>query len=451
MAPFGGGVGALFVVARGRPRRGHGRARRRRIADDVALQQVDRSVEGPVAQLVLQFGVVEQRLLGDRPVETVVGGHGERLHGRPLVAGAQVAVGQVVGGVLREGVLGAARATQPLHGVGIAGRAVEREAHQVVGVAVGRAPGVEEGLQVLDRAVVVVEAEPRLGHHTLDLGAPLGYGPRGERPAAVDHIAVVALAELDLEQIVGNHVAVGVAALERQEGLLGPLGAPLGVVDVGPVVAGVVGILAVGGHAAEVVVGRHAVALGEGDVAHADVVLHTAARRETPAVGALESLARTLHVARRAVVGAQREAHVVGVDRAGIAHLEVAQHRLGVAVAQFDGASCQIEVDLLALGPIVGREGRAGSQELVPGVAPAAEAEQIAAAPQRGERLGRRTPGGKAGGCERHDAEKFGVSSHMLKFGAANIAKVMRRSKTKTWFCRDEVYSAEPNSENKRG
>ncbi len=80
--------------------------------------------------------------------------------------------------------------------------------------------------------------EPRLGHDTLQLGAPLGNGPAGQRLAVFDHIAVVAFAELDLQQVIGRDGSVGVAPGQLREALPGLVVTPLGIVDIGLVVKG---------------------------------------------------------------------------------------------------------------------------------------------------------------------------------------------------------------------
>ena len=382
--PVRGIVVAGVVVSGDQQRTGLLRTRRRRIAFDIARQHVDRAVEGAAAQFVLQFGVVEQRVLGHRRVERLVGSHRESLHRRLLVPGAQVTVGQVVGGVLRQRVFSAARLAQPLRGLRIAGRAVEREALQVAGVAVHLPAGLPESREVLQRPVEILQPEPRFGDHALQLGAPLGNGPAGQRLAVFDHIAVVALAELDLHEVIGNHVAVGVAAQKRREGLLRTAVTPFGVVDIGLVVTGVIGVFAAAADTVEIVVRLPVVAPGERDVAHADVVLLAARRAQRLVIGLRESLAGLFHVPRGAVERTECETHVVGVDRFGITLREFAQGPFGIGAAQLHGAGGQVKIRLLGQQAVRRRQHRPDAQEFLPGVAPAAVIEQVAGAPREG-------------------------------------------------------------------
>ena len=382
--PVSGVVVAGVVVGGDQQRAGLPHARRRGIAFDIARQHVDRPVEGAATQLVLQFGIVEQRILGHRRVERLVGSHRESLHRRLLVPGAQVTVGQVVGGVLRQGVLGAARLAQPLRGLRIAGRTVEREALQIAGVAVHLPAGLPESREVLQRLVEILQPEPRFGHHALQFGTPLGNSPAGQRLAVFDHVAVVALAEFDLQEVIGNHVAVGVAAQERREGLLRTAVTSFGVVDIGFVVTGVVDVFAAAADAVEIVVGLPVVAPGELDVAHADVVLLAARRAQRLVIGLSEGFAGLFHVPRGTVERTERETHVVGVDRFGITLREFAQGPFGVGTAQLHGAGGQVKFRLLGQQAVRRRQRRPDAQEFLPGVAPASVIEQIAGAPRKG-------------------------------------------------------------------
>ncbi len=374
-----GGVVVVRIVVGGDEQRARLRGPRRGgIALQVAREEVDRPVEGPAAQFILQLGVVEEGILGNRSVELLVGRHGEGLHRPLLVARAQVAVGQVVGGILRQLVLGAARLAQPLGRLGIARRAVERETLEVAVVAVRLAARLRIGLEMFERAVVVVQMEPRLGNDPLELRTAFGHRAADQLVAVVDNVAVVALEELDLEQVVRHDRAVGVALLQGREALPRPAVAPLRVVDVGAVVERMVGIFAAVADAVEMVVGPVVVAPGELDIAHADVVLLAARAAQCPVVGPLEVFARTPHVANRAVERRQREAHVVAEDRVGIALLELPERRLGIGRAQLHGAGRQVEVDLLPEQQLLGGQRLPRPEKLVPGIAPPAAVEEVA-------------------------------------------------------------------------
>ena len=416
----GGVVVAGVVVGGDQQRPGLLRARRRGIAFDIARQHVDRAVEGSAAQLVLQFGIVEQRVFGDRGIQRLVRSHRKSLHRRFLVPGAQVAVGQVVGGVLRQGVLGAARLAQPLRGLGIAGRAVEREAFEIGGVAVHLAAGVPESREVLQRLVEILQPEPRFGHHALQFGAAFGNRPAGQRLAVLDHIAVVALAELDLQQVVRHHVAVGVAARERLEALLRPAVASLGIVDIGFVITGVIDILAAAADAVEIAVCLRIIAVAELDVSHADVVLLAARRAQGPVIGLFEGFAGLLHVPGRAVERPEGETHVVGVDRPGITLVEFTQGPFGIGAAQLHGAGGQIELDLLGQQAVRRGQGSLRTQELMPRVAPAAVVEQVAGALHERPYFGPgglRTEGARRRGKDQQQYPEFSHTHIFTKYG----------------------------------
>ena len=294
----------------------------------------------------------------------------------------------MVRGILRQRILGAARPAQVFRRFGIARRAVEREAHQVTAVAVQLAAGRSKSVQMFDRLVEIAQPEPRLGNDALQLLAPFGNGPLHQFAAVLDDIAVVALVKFDLQQVVRHHVAVGVAALQSREALLGTAVTAFGIVDIGFVIKRVVGIFALRADAVEIAERLVVIAVGEFDIAHANVVLLLARPAESFVIGLFESFAGAFHIALGAIVGAQREPHVVGIDRSGVTRFESAERGLGVTAAQLDGAGRQIEVDRLRRLAVGGRKRLPRLQELMPGVGPATEVEQRPAAVDKGSRFG---------------------------------------------------------------
>ncbi len=154
-------------------------------------------------------------------------------------------------------------------------------------------------------------------------------------------------------------------------------GAACGVVDIGFVVERMVGILAVGADAVEKTVGLVAAPRHEGRIAHADVVLLPAARRERPVIDRGELAGRGVEVALRAVPRSQRETHVVAVDRSGPLLHEAAERSLGLGVAQLHGAGRQVVIDRLAVVAARRAQDPAGTQEFVAGIAPAPRIEEF--------------------------------------------------------------------------
>jgi len=326
----------------------------------------------------------------------------------------------VVGGVLRQGVFGAARLAQPLRGLGIAGRTVKRKALEISGVAVHFAPGVPESRQVLQRLVEIIQPEPRFGHHALQFGAALGNSPAGQRLAVFNHITVVALAELDLQEVVRHHIAVGVAACERFETLLRAAVTPLGIINIGFVVTGMVHIFAAAADTVEIVVGFGVIAVPEFDISHADVVLLAARCAQGLVIGLFESLAGLLHIPVRTIERPEGETHVVGIDRFGITLPEIAQGSFGIGAAQLHGAGGQVKLYLLDQQAV--RRGQDGlrTQEFMPGVAPAAVVEQIAGTLH--ERLyfglrGLRTEGARRQGKDQQQYPEFSHTHIFTKYG----------------------------------
>ena len=211
----------------------------------------------------MQFAVVEQRVFGDHRIELVVRCHGERLHGGLLVTRTQIAVGQVVRGIL----------AQELRSLGIACRAVKREAHQIAAVTVEFAAGSRKSVQMPDGLVIVAQVKPRFGDDALQFLPAFGHGAAHQFVAVLDDITVVSVAEFDLQEVIRHHGTVGIAALQGREALFRTPVAPFGIVDIGFVIECMVGIFALGADAVKITESLVVIAVGEFDIAHADVVL----------------------------------------------------------------------------------------------------------------------------------------------------------------------------------
>ena len=319
----------------------------------------------------------------------------------------------MVGGVLGQGVVGPGGLAQIGDRFVVAGRAVEREARQVVLVAPHRTACGRELLQPFGRLGVLLQPEVRLGDHAQHLAAALLRRTGQQLPAFGDRIAVVALAERYLQQVVRHQRPVGLAARQRLERLPGTAVAALGVVDVGAVIACVVGIAAARANPREAVVGGGVVPFGELRIAHTDVVTFALRTVERLVVGPSEFLPGPLHVALRAVVGAEREADVVVVDRRRIARREVPQHSLGIFGAQFDRTGGQMVVDALPEVVVVGSEPPAGREKFQTGIAPAAETEERTAPIDRRAGFGGRGPGRRRReGAQRKEQRQDEKSEH---------------------------------------
>ncbi len=238
------GVVVRIVVSGYEQRARLGHARRRGVKLDVTAQHVDSLVEHASAELVLQLAVIEQSVLGYVAVELRARRHGERPHGVGLVARTQIAVGQMVRRVLRKHVVGAARLTQIIGRLGVKRLPIERITHDVVLHALHLAARALERVHVSGSGVVIPYLEPRFGHHAAYLRTLLGRCALDQGVALVDHGAVVAALEIDLQQIIGHQVAIERTAEQRVEPVAGALVIAVCIRHVGFVIGGMVGIVA---------------------------------------------------------------------------------------------------------------------------------------------------------------------------------------------------------------
>ena len=366
----------------------HG-AFRRRILRDVTVQHVDRLVEEAAAQFVLQLAVVEQSVLGDRGVERLVGRHGERLHGALLVAAAQIAVGQMIGGVLRQRVVRSADLLQTGPRLVVTRLPIEAVTQQVVFVAPHLTAAAPIGVEELLRTPVIAQMKPPLGHDTLQLGAAFARRTVDERAARRDHIAVITLVELDLQQIERRHGAVGrrTAQLRKSGSGRGVVAPDIG--DIGDVVERMIRIFARRGDAAEIAQRIVVIALLETDVPHADVVLLAVFGRQGCVVDLAESPLRLVVTPRRTQKRREGEFHVVDMDRFGIPPQELGEPRLGPRLFQLHGAHRHVIVGLGTQRRFRLRNRTADCGELLPGIGPAPQCIELAPPIEMGPAAGR--------------------------------------------------------------
>ena len=200
-------------------------------------------------------------------------GDWEKIGRMSIINRTQIAVGQVVRGILRQRILGTAGLAQELRSLGIACRAVKREAHQIAAVTVEFAAGSRKSVQMPDGLVIVAQVKPRFGDDALQFLPAFGHGAAHQFVAVLDDITVVSVAEFDLQEVIRHHGTVGIAALQGREALFRTPVAPFGIVDIGFVIECMVGIFALGADAVKITESLVVIAVGEFDIAHADVVL----------------------------------------------------------------------------------------------------------------------------------------------------------------------------------
>ncbi len=116
---------------------------------------------------------------------------------------------------------------------------------------------------------------------------------------------------------------------------------------VGFVIGGVVGVVAARLYAAEIPLGRIEIAAHEGHVTHAQIVLVLILRIESFVMHLGQLLLGERGVVLHAIIGAQRELHVVGVRRSVILGQKTFQTAFDILHLQLGVAQCQIVIDTL--------------------------------------------------------------------------------------------------------
>ena len=129
----------------------------------------------------------------------------------------------MVGGVLRQSVVGSARLAQILCGIVVAGRAVEGESVEIIFIPAHFSAGLHESVEVVQRFGIFAQAEPRFGHDPREFGPLAGRCPADQLLAVLDHIAVISLLELNLQQVIGRYLAVSLAFKQSFEPASGPV------------------------------------------------------------------------------------------------------------------------------------------------------------------------------------------------------------------------------------
>ena len=139
------------------------------------------------------------------------------MHSIGLVARTQVTISQVIRCILCQHIVRTTRLTQVGQRLGIHRLTLERVTHNIVLQAAHLATRRLVGIHILHRTGIVIELEPRLGHHTTNLHGLLLGCVLHQRIATADHRTVVATLEVNLHQVVRHKVAVDSALLEGRE------------------------------------------------------------------------------------------------------------------------------------------------------------------------------------------------------------------------------------------
>ena len=360
-----------IVIGRRQQLFGRAYTGRRRILGDIAVEYLNRFVETSAPQFVLQFSIVEQRVFGNRGIEFGIRSHGERLHRLLLVPAAQVTVGQVVGGVLRQSVVGSARLAQILCGIVVAGRTVEGESVEIIFIPAHFSAGLHESVEVIQRFGIFAQAKPRFGHDPREFGPLAGRCPADQLFAVLDHVAVIPLLELDLQQVIGRYLAVSLAFKQSFEPASGPVVLFPRIGDVGLIIESVIVKFALGIDPVEIGHRPVIVIPAEFDISHAQVVLLAPGSVQSPVVHPSETCERLVILRPAAIKQPLGEPQVVVVNRLGITLGKVGEHRLGIPAAELQGTNRQLIIDLLERKPVVPVRSLAGLQQFITGICPA--------------------------------------------------------------------------------
>ena len=123
----------------------------------------------------------------------------------------------MVRSILRQHIVRTAGLTQVGQSLGIHRLTLERVTHNVVLQAAHLATRRLVGIHILHRTGIVIELEPRLGHHTTNLHGLLLGCVLHQRIATVHYSTVVATLEVNLHQVVRHKVAVDSALGKRRK------------------------------------------------------------------------------------------------------------------------------------------------------------------------------------------------------------------------------------------
>ena len=165
-------------------------------------------VETASTQLILQLAVVKQRILGNRRVKLCIRRHSKRVHCVGLVALTQVAVSQMIRSILCKQVIGTTRLTQIRQRLVVECATVERVTHNIVLHTTHLTTVSLVSTHILLGTGVVIELKPRLRHYSLNLHRLLGGSSRNQSITTLNHIAILALLEINLHNIERHQVAI---------------------------------------------------------------------------------------------------------------------------------------------------------------------------------------------------------------------------------------------------
>ena len=356
------------------------------ILGKIAIKHVYRLVETAASQLELQLAVIEQCAAADFIVHPAARSYRKRLHGPRLVARFKVAVRQVVAGILRQCIVGAAHLGQIRCGVAVIALLVERKARYVI-LAASHVSAL--GLVFFNipvRPIKVGQMKPRLGQHAQKFDTALGRSTCEQLVAIAGHILVIAVRELQLQKVIRHHIGIGAVGGQRGENLPCPPVVSAHVIHIADIIAGMRIVAAFRRHVVQPDAGGIPVFGIEIRMPRLEIVLVPALGVQSVRVHGKKTCERTfvipLIVQQRTLI----EAHLIAPDRVRIFLRECSKSVAGIPAPEFDSAQGAQKIRFAAARNIVGIQMPFRLSEFVFGSCPLAVTHQFACTAQRSVR-----------------------------------------------------------------
>ena len=213
------------------------------VLGDIAGQHIYRLVECATTRLEEELSVVEEGILRNLVIVLLVGSHCKGLNSLALVVTTDIAVCQVVRGILRQLVATFGNLQESLDSGSVVGRTICRVAENVVLLATHLTTRALIHRDVEERLVVALQTIPRLCHNTHKLRALQLHRAFEQSIAILHHILVVTPRKLNLEEVVRDNLCVVIALFQTLETCVCSLILATRIVDIGLVVDCVVGII----------------------------------------------------------------------------------------------------------------------------------------------------------------------------------------------------------------
>ena len=189
--------------------------------------------------------------------------------------------------------------------------------------------------------------KPRLRHNALNLHRLLGCCGQNQLIATLHHLAVLALLEINLQDVKRHQVVILLALIQRVETLARRLILATRVGDVGVVICSVLGILALGLNAVEILLRLRIVALHKGEVTHSQVISLTLLWRERLVIHLQQLLLRKCRIGSHRWTCRICELHLVLINRASVLRDESLQATLCILHLEFVVTQREIVINLL--------------------------------------------------------------------------------------------------------